>query len=146
MASSRDRVLVAIGAVIVLTALACGSLRPPEDCGVGGTADESAFSQHFSQMELVSAAAGEPGAEDPEMGTMFAPADTLEIRAQTVNSVEMRACVQERVGGGGIVFDQTLALPQGSTSLPLGSFSEGSYVIRVAVGGVLVRNLSFGVR
>jgi len=36
-------------------------------------------------------------------------------------------------------------VPQGAGTLSLGSFAPGSYVVRVIVDGVLVKNLTFAV-
>ena len=134
---------VALGIALALIASACGSFGPPESCGVGGTADEAKFSQYFAQMELVDATTGQPGPVDPESGPQFAATAKLEIRAKSKAPVALRACVQSRRGGGKIPFDQTQSLPLGPGSLSLGSFAPGSYVVRVVVDGVLVRNLTF---
>ena len=128
--------------------LACGSIAPPASCGegIGGTADEARFAEHFATMQLVNAATGQPGPEDPEGGAQFASGDELTVQAESLGEVEVRLCVQRRTGGGAIPFDQTQTAPEGSASLALGTFEPGGYVIRVIVDGTLVKNFPFVVK
>jgi hypothetical protein len=65
----RERWYIGVFIVIMLVITACGSFSPPESCGVGGTADETKFSQHFTWMEIVNEATGSPGEPDPEGST-----------------------------------------------------------------------------
>jgi hypothetical protein len=133
-----------LAAAFALPMLGCGSFAPPKSCGegIGGTADEALFAQHFSSMELIREATGIPPVE---MGgeKVVSPDDPLAIKVQALSSTEVRVCVQERVGGGGIPLDKTFAVEQGESVLSLGGFSAGSYVVRVIVDGTLVRNLPF---
>ena len=140
------RSLVIICTVLGLIVSACGSFAPPESCGVGGTAEEAKFAQHFTRMELVNEATGEPGQPDQEGVPQFAPAAQLAIQVESVDEVSVRACIQERRGGGKIAFDQSLTAPQGPGNFSLSSFAPGSYVVRVIVNGILVKNLPFTVK
>ena len=140
-----------IGQIVVCIALglmvaACGPLSPSESCGAGGTADKAAFAQHFTSMELVNEATGQPGQPDQEGEPQFASSDPLAIRVESRSRVSVRACVEQRRGGGKIAHDQTHTLAQGAGSASLGSFAPGPYVVRVIVDGVLVKNLPFSTR
>ena len=141
----RKRWHIGISIILVLALTACGSFTPPESCGAGGTADEPKFTQHFIWMEIVNQATGSPGEPDPEGGPRFTSSDQLAIITDNINEVSLRACIVERKGGGKIPFDKTQDLPSGSGSISLGSFEPGSYVVRVIVEGILVRNLPFSV-
>lgn len=145
--SKSKRWSVGVVVALALFALACGSFAPPESCGedIGGTADEALFAEHFTQMDLVVESTGASGEPDDEMGEVFTSGDGLVIRAESLGEVSVRACVQPRSGGGQIPFDETETLAEGEDTFSLGSFDEGSYVIRVIVDGTLVRNLVFGV-
>ena len=136
--------LVLICALLVLTVLACGSLSPPESCGegVGGTADEGVFAEHFSLMELVDEATGQPGPEGEE-GPRFASTAALSLAMESLSEASMQICVQERRGGGKVAFNQSLTVPSGAGAAALGTFDPGNYVIRVIVDGILVRNFPF---
>jgi hypothetical protein len=139
----RNGMMICITLMLGLTA--CGSFSPPESCGVGGTADEAKFAQHFRWMEIVNEATGSPGEPAQEGGSQFTSSNRLTITTDSTNEVSLRACIAERKGGGEITFDKTHDLAAGSGSIPLGSFEPGSYVVRVIVDGILVRNLPFSI-
>jgi hypothetical protein len=147
MRTSGPRALAIAFLVLVVAAgglaSACSG-GPPKGCGddIGGTADEALFGQHFSSMSLVSQVTGQPG-QDSDNGAEFDKADILTIQADAKAEVAVRACVQFRSGGGDVPFDQTRTLAQGPGSLDLGTFEPGSYVVRVIVGGTLVKNFPF---
>ena len=141
----RKRWYIGVSIILMLVLTACGSFSPPESCGVGGTADETKFAQHFTWMEIVNEATGSPGESDPEGGFQFTSSDPLAITTDNINEVSLRACVAERKGGGKIPLDKTQDLSSGSGSISLGSFEPGSYVVRVIVDGILVRNIPFSV-
>ncbi len=132
---------------LTLSILACGSFSPPESCGdeIGGTADEALFGQYFESMELVNANTWQPGTQG-ENGVEFAAGEPLLIMFDAKTDVEVRACIQNTVGGGGIAFDQTSSFSSGENEFSLGVFEPSSYVIRVIVDGVLVKNFPFEVK
>jgi hypothetical protein len=137
------RILLLLVVCAALTA--CGAARPPESCGVGGTANETLFAEHFGAMELVNKNTGMPGAADPEAGAAFVYGDMLAIRANALGDVSVRTCVEGRANGK-IALDQTVTAEQGERLLPLASFPKGDYVVRVIVNGALIKNLPFAVR
>lgn len=140
---------VLLGSFLLLFVLvACGSFGPPKSCGegIGGSADEALFSQYFSSMDLVREATGETPQETGDNGVIFSREDGLAIAVDAKKAVEIRACAQERTGGGGIPMDKTFPVNSGNGSLPLGEFKSGSYVIRMIVDGKLVRNLTFEIK
>lgn len=131
-------------ALLLALALSCQSVRPPEECAVkGGVADQAAFARHFTEMSLASDKQIAPFGDH----AMALTSDgVLEVVATGLANTATNLCTQERKGGGKVVYNQTLTLPQGESRTRLGSFAPGEYVIRVIVDGVLVRNLTFGVR
>lgn len=131
--------------ILMLVLTACGSFSSPESCGAGGTADEVKFAQHFTWMEIVNEVTGSPGEPDQEGGSQFSSSDRITITTDNINDILLRACVEERKGGGEITLDRTQDLPSGFGSMSLGSFEPGSYVVRVIIDGILVRNLPFSV-
>ncbi|MBM3941082.1 MAG: hypothetical protein FJ318_09465 [SAR202 cluster bacterium] len=141
----RSLVTAGILGCIALIAAGCGSggvgpLSAPRDCGFGtGSADQAAFANHFAGMAFAN---GAPGAEGPAFAMNDAPRIAVEALADTAT----RLCVQERRGGGQIVFDETPTLARGAaeTSLPA-IVKKGTYVVRVGVDGMLVKNLPFSV-
>ncbi len=141
----RKRWYIGVFIFTTLVLTACGSFSPPESCGAGGTADEMKYAQHFTWMEIVNETTGSPGEPDPEGGTQFASTIQLGITMDSIDEVSIRVCVEERRGGGEIALDKTQDLPSGSGNISLGSFEPGSYVVRVIVDGVLVRNLPFSI-
>lgn len=143
---SRFRILLVLCIIVALAVSACGSFSPPEDCGVGGTADEAKFGQHFARMELVNKETGQPGEESAEGGVQFATTEVVTIRAESLRTTSVRTCVQERKAGGKIALDVTATAQEGEALLSLGLFPKGSYVVRVIVDGTLVKNLPFVVQ
>lgn len=141
----RERWYTGVFIVTMLLLTACGSFSPPESCGAGGTADETKFTQHFTWMEIINEATGSTGEPDQEGGFQFSSSDELAITLDNIQEVSLRACVEERKGGGEIALDETQDLPSGSGVISLGSFEPGSYVVRVIVDGILVCNLPFSV-
>ena len=143
MLAIRHRILLVFCIALALAISACGSFSPPEDCGVGGTADDAKFGQHFAWMELVNKETGQTGEESAEGGVQFAATELVAIRTESLGETPVRTCVQERKGGGKIALDVTATAQEGEALLSLGLFPKGSYVVRVIVDGTLVRNLPF---
>ncbi|HEY70013.1 MAG TPA: hypothetical protein G4O08_05450 [Anaerolineae bacterium] len=125
-----------------LGAGACGSISPPESCSNTGF-DEAAFSEYFTEMYLINTATGEPGERDPEQGDRYATDDQIAVRIESLGEVEVRFCIEQRKGGGQIVYDQLHNIAQGESTVALTTFDSDPYVIRVIVNEALVRNLTF---
>lgn len=130
--------------VLLSTLFAC-SFGPPESCGesVGGTADSAKFAQHFSKMAFVNQE-GQAGPER-ENGMEYTTSDQLELRADSLEEVEVRLCIQRR-DGGSIAFDQSQTFTAGSSGMRVGSFEPGNYVVRVIVDDTLVQNYPFFIK
>ena len=140
-----NKTLFASLTLIALLAAACGSFGPPPECaeGLGGTADEALFAQYFTSMELVSAASGQPGGP-AENGTAFPAGEPLAVNVSAVAEVSVRFCVQGFYDGGVIADDLTADMVPGDNQVHLDAFdTAASYVVRVIVDGVLVKNLPF---
>ena len=133
-----------VGIVMVLSIQACGSLSEPESCGeIGGTANEVLFDQNFVLMELVNATTGDPGEYNSEGEVQVGSSDSLSIPFEIKNDVSIRVCLQERKGGGKILFNETKSFTSGENSLTLGTYSKGGYVVRVIMDEALIKNLPF---
>jgi hypothetical protein len=78
-----------------------------------------------------------------EAGPTFLQDTSVSIQVESTESIEVRFCVEERRGGGEISFDEVRTISGGVTIVSLESFVPGSYVIRVILDDVLVRNLPF---
>jgi hypothetical protein len=78
-----------------------------------------------------------------EAGPTFLANSLVSVQAETLMSVEVRFCVEERKGGGEISFDEVRMIPDGDNIISIEVFEPGSYVIRVIQNGLLVRNLPF---
>ena len=131
-------------AALAVTALACGSLVPPESCP-STSFDPEAFATYFNDMQLVSAASGQPGQPDSgdDRGQGFSTDEELAIIVDNLGDIELTICITERKGGGQIVYNQTHTIQEGRSTIPLMAFESDPYVIRVIVEEVLVRNLTF---
>ena len=142
--SLRGLALVAATAISLVAG--CGSGPPASGaCGLGGSADEAAFTAAFRSMELLDAS-GTTGTPDPDAGVVFPTGTRLSVRADAVATTTARMCVANRDQAGTIRGDVTGDFAVGSSTVALGAFDAGSYVVRVGVGGVLVRNLPFAIR
>ena len=140
--------LILVFVSVLANMLACGSFAPPQSCGegIGGTADEALFAEYFSDMQLVIEGTDEVPPPGSESGALVSTGDSLTVKMQVLKTATVRACVQERAGGGGIPADETRTVQPGEAYLPLGEFEKGSYVARIIVDGTLVKNLTFEVK
>lgn len=121
----------------------CGPISPPESCGAGGTADSEAFDQLFHDMALFDETLGGSPRIDTEAGPTFLSATPVSVQVDSLQSTEIRFCIEERKGGGEIGFDEIKLVPEGGSVISLRGFETGSYVLRVIHGQVLIRNLPF---
>ncbi|MBM3959199.1 MAG: hypothetical protein FJ314_05435 [SAR202 cluster bacterium] len=136
---------LAIAALLVSFVMGCSSFSPPENCPFGGgTADPEAFATSFSEMSI-RRSDGSPGVAGRDAEYRFAAQDQLEIVATSLGKNQIAICVGERKGGGKLVLNTTVSVEQGPFRFPLGDHARGPYVVRVAVGGKIVRNLTFEV-
>ena len=121
---------------------ACGAISPPESCAHTGF-DEAVFAEYFTDMYLIDTATGEPGERDPDQGDRYATDDQIAVWIESLEDVEVRFCIEQRKGGGQIVYNQAHSISQGETTVALTTFESDPYVIRVIVNDALVKNLTF---
>ena len=88
---------------------------------------------------------GQPAQRNDEGADKFSVDDSVTFQVDSFTGVTVKVCVEERRGGGDIAFDQTIDINAGERDLEIGAFEVGSYVGRVIVDGVLVKNLPFEV-
>jgi hypothetical protein len=129
--------------LLTLLLASCGPLSPPESCGAGGTADKETFNQFFVEMLLFDETLGGSPRIDTEAGPTFLKDTTISVQTESFMSVEVRFCVEERRGGGEISFDEVRLISEGVSTIALEAFESGSYVTRVIIDEVLIRNLPF---
>ena len=123
--------------------LSCGPLSPPESCGAGGTANKETFNQFFVDILLYDETMGGAPRIQTEVGPTFLQDTTVSVQAESITSVEIRFCVEERRGGGEISFDEVRMLSEGVNTISLDIFESGSYVVRVITEDILIKNLPF---
>jgi hypothetical protein len=143
---SRVHLLFSLFLVLCTLGLAsCGSYSPPESCGegVGGSANEALFNLYFTNMILVDSTTEQPGEPNEDGEIRYSPSDLLELQMEGTEAITIRACVQERTAGGEIAFNESKTIPRGKSTMELGAFAEGNYVIRVILGDTLIKNFPF---
>ncbi|MBL7163193.1 MAG: hypothetical protein ISS57_11350 [Anaerolineales bacterium] len=122
---------------------ACDTFQPSQLCGGETEADHQAFTNTFSEMQLVNQAITGEGENGGQTGRVFEQPVSLIIDLTSLEEVEMRLCIFEAKRNGEIVFDEDFSISAGQESFDLGDFGEGSHIIRVYVDGKLVENISF---
>ncbi len=125
--------------------LSCGPLSPPESCGAGGTADRGKFNQLFRDMLLVYDLTGELPLMQTEGEPHFSENPSIGVQVNSLQALDIRFCVEERRGGGEIIFDDIMSISEGTGRVPIGSFLSGGYVVRVILDEVLLINMPFTV-
>lgn len=139
------RLVLPLGILCIfsLCITSCGSFRPPESCGTGGTADSETFDQLFVDMTLFDESLGGSPRIDTEAGPTFSPTTPVSVQVDSYQSIQVRLCVEERKGGGEIGFDEIELVSEGMSVISLREFESGNYVLRVLHDQVLIRNLPF---
>lgn len=122
---------------------ACDTFQRSQLCGAETEADHQAFTNTFTEMQLVNQASASEGENGGQIGRVFEQPVSLTIDLNSLEEVELRLCIFETKRKGEIVFDESFSLSTGQESLDLGEFGEGSHIIRVYVDGKLVENISF---
>ena len=112
--------------------------RPPS----GLTANQTVFAQYFSNMGL--ATDGWSGFED--VTESYSSNDNVIVLVNSTNTVTVLAYVDD-TGNGGLFngVEKELAMPVGLGTMNLGKLQPSSYVVRVIVNDVCVKNLPFTV-
>jgi hypothetical protein len=143
----RHRNLVRLLVLLMMLVLisSCRALSPPESCGLGGFANDTAYGLYFSDLDLLDVN-GNPGEPDRDGTPRFEEGSALNLWLQVKSDTRVRICVEETRGGGEIAYDETSALTSGQTAITLGVLERGPYIIRISIDGTLVRNVPFSVR
>jgi hypothetical protein len=123
----------------------CRALRPPESCGLGGIANNTAYGLYFDKLDLLDVN-GSPGEPDRDGLPRFQEGQALNLWLQVKSETRIRVCVEETRGGGEIAYDETSPLSSGQSAITLGVLESGPYVIRMSIDGTLVQNVAFTVR
>lgn len=96
-------------------------------------------------MGLVNTETDQSTQHKDEGADKFSVDGSVTLLVDSLTDVTIKVCVEERRGGREIAFDQTIDVNAGEGDLEIGTLEEGSYVVRVIVDGVLVKNLLFEV-
>lgn len=131
--------------VIVLGFLiaGCDIYQPSSLCGEETEADHAAFSQYFSDMQLVNSPGSDSENTNPQVGRVFVSPVSLVLESTLLQESEVRLCIFGAKMRGEVVFDETFTMGSGTQSFKLGEFQEGPFIIRVYANGKLVENISF---
>lgn len=123
----------------------CRALRPPESCGLGGFANETAYGLYFDNLNLLDVE-GNPGSPDRDGVPRFEEGQTINLWLQIKTDTRVRICVEETRGGGEIAYDDIVSLKTGQSAVTFGALERGPYIIRLSIDGTLVKNFPFSVR
>lgn len=137
---------ILMSAIFILTFVSsCRALSPPESCGLGGYANDTAYGLYLDKFDLLDVN-GNPGEPDRDGLPRFEEGQALNLWLQVKAAARIRICVEETRGGGEIAFDETTPLTAGQSAISLGVLESGPYVIRMSIDGTLLRNVAFSVR
>ena len=142
----RKNITRLLTTILALTLVSsCRALNPPESCGLGGYANNTAYGLYIDQVDLLDVNGG-PGEPDRDGLPRFAEGQALNLWLQIKTDTRMRICVEETRGGGEIVFDETTPISAGQSAIALGALESGPYIIRLSIDGTLLQNVAFSVR
>lgn len=142
----RPMFVILSSAILLLSFVSsCRALRPPESCGLGSFANDTAFDLYFSDLDLLDVE-GNTGEPDRDGTPRFEEGRAINLWLQVKSDSRVRICVEETRGGGEIAYDETASYSGGQTAVPFGVLERGPYVIRIGIDGTLVRNVPFSIR
>ncbi len=137
---------IILSAILLLSfASSCRALRPPESCGLGSFANDTAYSLYLDDLDLLDVE-GNPGEPDRDGTPRFQEGQVVNLWLQIKSDSRIRICVEETRGGGEIVYDETTAFSSGQNAVTFGVLERGPYVIRIGIDGTLVHNMPFSIR
>lgn len=139
----HPHIIILILMLMLLTS--CRALRPPESCGLGGFANETAYGLYFDNLNLLDVE-GNPGSPDRDGVPRFEEGQTINLWLQIKTDTRVRICVEETRGGGEIAYDDIVSLKTGQSAVTFGALERGPYIIRLSIDGTLVKNFPFSVR
>ncbi len=125
---------------------ACDTFQPSQLCGEETEADHQAFTQTFSEMQLVNLDGSYVENNGDQVGRVFESPASLAITLTSRADIELRLCIFGTKRNGEIVFDESFNLAAGQESIRLGEYPKGAYIVRVYADTKLVENISFLVR
>lgn len=142
----RQFTTILLSAVLILSFVSsCRALRPPDSCGLGSFANETAYGLYLDDLDLLDVS-GNTGEPDRDGAPQFEEGEAINLWLQVKSDTRIRICVEETRGGGEIAFDETAAYTTGQNAVTFGVLERGPYVIRISIDGTLVRNIPFSVR
>lgn len=97
-------------------------------------------------MKLVVAGTNAVPPAGVDASAQYAAAETVGVQADAKSVTIVRACVVQNTTGGKIQLDRMMTFASGMSTFTLDDFPIGTYVVRVGVDDVLVKNLTFEVK
>lgn len=142
----RQSTLILVSAVLILSFVSsCRALRPPDSCGLGSFANDTAYGLYLDDLDLLDVN-GNVGEPDRDGTPRFEEGQAINLWLQVKADTRIRICLEETRGGGEIAFDETSSFSTGQSAVTFGVLERGPYVIRISIDGTLVRSLPFSVR
>lgn len=142
----KRRGTLLISTILIIGFVAsCRALRPPESCGLGSFANETAYGLYLEDLDLLDVD-GNPGEPDRDGIPRFEQGQAINLWLQVKSATRIRICVEETRGGGEIAYDEISAFSSGQGAVTFGTLERGPYVIRISIDGTLIHNLPFSVR
>jgi hypothetical protein len=123
----------------------CRALRPPDSCGLGSFANDTAYGLYLDDLDLLDVA-GNPGEPDRDGTPRFPEGQAVNLWLQVKSDSRIRICVEQTRGSGEIVYDETSSFSSGQNAVTFGVLERGPYVVRISIDGTLVRNVPFSIR
>jgi hypothetical protein len=137
---------ILMSTILVLSLVSsCRALRPPESCGLGSYANETAYGLYLEDLDLLDVN-GNTGEPDRDGIPRFEEGQAINLWLQVKSDTRIRICVEETRGGGEIAYDETSPFTSGQSAVTFGVLERGPYVIRIGIDGTLINNLPFSVR
>jgi hypothetical protein len=136
----RRSTLILVSAVLILSFVSsCRALRPPDSCGQGSFANDTAYGLYLDDLDLLDVN-GNVGEPDRDGTPRFEEGQAINLWLQVKSDTRIRICLEESA------FDETSSFSPGQSAVTFGVLERGPYVIRISIDGTLVRSMPFSVR
>jgi hypothetical protein len=145
--NKQSPILFIILGLLIFTCLtSCDTFAPLESCGIETTANHDIFQQYFAEIQLKNLAANESEGSEAQASRIFEGANDLVIETRIIENTAVRLCIFKSSGSGKIMYDETIYMATGTSTIAIGAYDPGPYVVRVYADDNLVENIQFMVR
>jgi len=138
-----------IGLLIIICGVfitACDTFQPSQLCGEETEADHQAFTQVFSEIQLVNLDGSYNEENAEQTGRVFYSPVSLSMIITSLEETELRLCIFGAKRNGKVILDESFTVAAGQESIRLGDYTKGPYIIRIYSDGTLVENIPFIVK